>query len=167
LLAGGTRRPDPRLDHIRRSVGGLIRSDRRWHFEADPPTVWAAMTDHGSYRSWWPWLSRLDADAFAPGERWRCTVQPPLPYTLRFTLQLDAVEAPRFAAATVSGDITGTARVSLEPDGDGTAVRLESELAPANPFLRGVARVAFPVVRFGHDWVLDAGARQFRGRALG
>jgi hypothetical protein len=29
-----------------------------------------------------------------------------------------------------------------------------------------VARVAQPVVTFGHDWVLDTGARQFRSRAL-
>jgi hypothetical protein len=29
-----------------------------------------------------------------------------------------------------------------------------------------VAGVAAPLVRRGHDWVLDTGARQFRDRAL-
>ena len=144
-----------------------VRSDRRWHFAVDPPTLWSAMTDVESYRSWWPWLARLDAGGFDVGERWSCTVQPPLPYTLRFTIRLDDVVVGRRAAATIAGDIAGTAEVTVEPDGDGSAVRLVSALAPANPFLRGVARFARPVVKLGHDWVLDTGAAQFRHRALG
>ena len=32
--------------------------------------------------------------------------------------------------------------------------------------LRTFAAVARPVVRFGHDWVLDTGVQQFRSRAL-
>ena len=125
------------------------------------------MSDIPSYRTWWPWLARLDAEAFEEGARWHCAVQPPLPYVLRFAIHLDVVDAPHRAEATILGDITGTARLTVEPDGDGSEVRLESQLAPANAFLRGVARVAAPVVRFGHDWVLDTGAGQFRRRALG
>lgn len=144
-----------------------VRSDRLYRFAVDPATLWAAMTDVGSYRRWWPWLARLDADDFAAGARWGCVVQPPLPYTLRFTIRLDEVHAPFLAVATVDGDIVGTARLSVRSDGDGgSEARLESLLAPANPLLRAVARVARPVVRFGHDWVLDTGAAQFRGAAL-
>jgi len=29
-----------------------------------------------------------------------------------------------------------------------------------------VSRLAKPVARFGHDWVLDSGARQFIARAI-
>jgi hypothetical protein len=144
-----------------------VRSDRRWQFGVDPPTLWAAMSDISSYRTWWPWLARFDADAFEEGASWRCTVQPPLPYVLRFGIHLDVVDAPHHAEATIDGDIAGTARLTIEPDGDGSVLRLESHLAPANAFLRGVARIAAPVVRLGHDWVLDTGAGQFRRRALG
>jgi hypothetical protein len=143
-----------------------VRSDRRWEFDVDPPTLWAALSDISSYRRWWPWLAGLDADAFAEGERWRCTVQPPLPYQLRFGVHLDVVEAPTTAAATIDGDITGTATITVTAVDAGSEIRLVSSLAPANPFLRGVARFAAPVVRLGHDWVLDTGARQFRSRAL-
>jgi hypothetical protein len=144
-----------------------VRSDRRWRFDADVATVWAAIAEVDEYRRWWPWLSRFDGAALAEGERWSCAVQPPLPYVLRFTVRLDAVEPLASVAATVEGDIVGTARIELVPDGDGASVvRLESLLAPANPFLRSVARFARPVVRFGHDWVLDTGARQFRRHAL-
>jgi hypothetical protein len=125
------------------------------------------MTDVDAYRTWWPWLTRLEGGAFAAGEQWACAVQPPLPYTLRFELHLDAVEPPHRAEATITGDIAGTARLTVEPDGEGSELRLESSLSPANPVLRGIARVAAPIVRFGHDWVLDTGVGQFRRRGLG
>jgi len=144
-----------------------VRSDRRYRFDVPPPELWAAMTDVGAYRAWWPWLTRFEAGAFAAGEAWRCTVQPPLPYVLRFTLHLDAVDPPREASATVDGDIVGEARVVLHDGGDGgSELHLTSSLAPANGVLRAVARLAGPVVRFGHDWVLDTGVRQFRSKGL-
>jgi hypothetical protein len=125
------------------------------------------MADVGAYRSWWPWLTRFDADGFEPGSTWRCAVQPPMPYTLRFTIRLDDVDAPARASATISGDIEGEATLSIDGNADGgSTVRLRSALAPANPLLRGVALFARPIVRFGHDWVLDTGASQFRRRAL-
>ena len=144
-----------------------VRSDRRWRFDVDPPTLWAAMSDVDSYRSWWPWLVVFDAAGFDVGERWSCTVRPPLPYVLRFTLDLVEVDPPRCAVAHVGGDIRGSARLSVTATEDGgSEVRLESSLTPSNPFLKGVARVARPIVRFGHDWVLDTGAGQFRRRAV-
>lgn len=140
-----------------------IHSDRRYRFAGEPHAVWADLSRVEAYRSWWPWLSHLDAAGFDPGTTWTCTVQPPLPYSLRFTLHLDVVEPPRLVEATIAGDIVGSARLTVEPAGSGESeVRLESLLAPANPFLRTLARIARPVVRFGHDWVLDTGAAQFR-----
>ena len=49
--------------------------------------------------------------------------------------------------------------------GAASEVRLTSSLEPGNGFLRTVARLAAPVVRYGHDWVLDSGARGFIERA--
>ena len=143
-----------------------VRSDRSYRFDASPEDLWAALTNVEDYRVWWPWLRRFDGDAFAAGERWTCVVQPPLPYSLRFDLTLDEVVEHERVAATVSGDIVGTAHLELTPDGTGSALALASQLAPANPMLRAIAVVARPVVRFGHDWVLDTGLRQFRASAL-
>jgi hypothetical protein len=144
-----------------------VRSDRRYRFPVDTATLWKAMTDVDAYRSWWPWLVGFDGATFEAGEAWACVVRPPLPYSLRFTLTLDVVEAPTRAEATVGGDIVGSARLSLrELDDGGSVARLESLLSPANPVLRRIARFARPLVRFGHDWVLDTGASQFRREAL-
>jgi hypothetical protein len=93
-------------------------------------------------------------------------VQPPLPYSLRFRITLDEIEHGRFAAATIDGDITGTARIDVTPTDAGSELRLVSRLAPANGWLRAVSAVARPIAQMGHDWVIDTGLRQFRAKAL-
>jgi uncharacterized protein YndB with AHSA1/START domain len=143
-----------------------ITSDRRYRFDLEPEELWSAISRVDGYRRWWPWLRRFDAAGLVAGDSWACTVQPPLPYSLRFTVHLDEVVAPERVDARVSGDIVGTARLEIQAGDDGTEARLTSALAPRNGFLRMVAATARPVVRFGHDWVLDTGARQFRERGL-
>ena len=146
----------------------MIRSDRRFTFEQPPDQVWAAMASTSAYTRWWPWLRRFDARGLVAGDIWECQIQPPLPYSLRFTITLDEVVPGRLAAATVAGDIGGTAELTVEPAGTGGCeVRLVSDLAPASGVLRAFAAVARPLVVWGHDWVLAEGIRQFEARGLG
>lgn len=149
-----------------RLVTVLVRSDRCYRFDLAIDELWARISDVGEYRRWWPWLRSFEADALAAGEIWQCTVQPPVPYALRFGIVLDRVEEPALVTASIEGDITGVAQLDLRPVDGGSEVHLVSTLAPGNRYLRAVARVARPVVRFGHDWVLDTGARQFAQRAV-
>jgi len=144
-----------------------VRSDRRYPFTVPPAELWAAFARTDEYRSWWPWLRTFEGGGFHDGARWRCEVQPPLPYSLRFDLVLEEVEAPRFVTATVTGDITGHAAIDLTATPGGSELRLVATLGPEAAVLRAIARVAHPMVRFGHDWVIDTGLRQFRRRALG
>jgi uncharacterized protein YndB with AHSA1/START domain len=145
-----------------------VRSDRRYRFEVDNETLWAAMESTEDYRRWWPWLRRLDAKGLLEGDQWECVVQPPLPYALRFTISLDEVVPGRLAVATIGGQIEGEARLEIEPstNGGGCDARLVSHLSPVNGMLKTIARLARPVAQFGHDWVLDTGARQFRAHAV-
>ena len=119
-----------------------------------------------AYPSWWPWLQRFDGEALADGERWACTVRPPLPYRVSFDLVLRDVEPERSVAADLTGDITGTARIDLRPavgpdGGAATHLRLVSELSPNRPLLRGLSRVTSAIPRYGHDQILDRGLAQF------
>jgi hypothetical protein len=144
-----------------------VESDRRYRFALDRHDLWRRIVAIDDYRGWWPWLRRLDATALEAGDVWHCVVQPPLPYSLRFSLTLDEVVAGELVAATIAGEIEGTARLELfDRDGEGCEARLLSHLSPASGVLMAIATVARPVVRFGHDWVLDTGARQFRQRAV-
>jgi uncharacterized protein YndB with AHSA1/START domain len=143
-----------------------IRSDQRHAFDVPPAELWAAMARVHDYRAWWPWLREFEAGSLAEGARWSAVVRPPLPYRLRFDLQLHDVVAPHHVSAEVTGDIEGTARIEIAGVGGGATLHVVSELAPANGVLRSVMRLAPPVARFGHDWVLDTGLRQFKDRAL-
>lgn len=143
-------------------------SDRDWTFEVTPDELWSAMVETDRYPSWWPWLRRFDpGEGFETGARWHCEVAPPLPYVVRFSVTLDRIEHGSSARATVDGDVRGDALLTVDDLGDGrSSARLRSRLAPANPVLRNVGRVARPVVEWGHDWVLDQGLRQFVERGL-
>jgi uncharacterized protein YndB with AHSA1/START domain len=145
----------------------IPRTEHHYDFPRPPEEVWASLVRVDRYRDWWPWLASFDAGGFDAGERWRCVVSPPLPYTVRFEVLLEEVEAPRFVTATVTGDIAGPAAIDLRatPSG-GTDLCLVSSLAPSAGLLRAATAIAGPVVRWGHDWVLATGLRQFRQRAF-
>ena len=145
--------------------GVELVSDRRYRFALQPDALWSALDATDDYRRWWPWLRTFEADGLRAGDRWSCAVRPPLPYTLQFAIHLDDVEPPRLITAHITGDIAGDARVEIAPDLGGCDVRLTSRLAPGNRAFAVFARVARPVVRRGHDWVLDTGAAQFASRA--
>lgn len=143
----------------------LVRSDRRWEVAADRATIWSAMDHVDQFQAWWPWLRRFEAEALKTGDVWRCAVQAPVPWALRFTVKLVEVLEPRLVRATVDGDIAGDARLELTELHSGCELRLTSALAPANRVLRAATVVARPLVRYGHDWVIDTGVRQFASRA--
>lgn len=137
-----------------------ISSDRSFEFDAPPAEVWAAIADVADYQRRWPWLRQFDAAALATGEVWTCVVQPPVPYALRFHIHLLEVAEGR-AEALLDGDLAGVAHLEVQDHPPGCTVRLASRLAPRNAVLSAVARLAPPMARYGHDWVLDTGARQF------
>lgn len=143
-----------------------VASDRRYEFDLPPTQLWSALTQVEQYRAWWPWLRHLDGAAFDEGSVWDCVVRPPLPYDVRFALTLEEVRAPSLVRATLHGDVVGEARLEVAATGRGSRARLVSDLAPGHGLLQAVAFVTLPLARFGHDWVLDHGAHQFRS-ALG
>jgi hypothetical protein len=128
--------------------------------------VWELISDMDGYRTWWPWLRNFDAVGLKEGEEWSCMIQPPLPYLVRFKVHIEQIDELERVQARVTGDVVGLATLKLAVKGAGCEAHLSSTLAPGNSMLRVVSRVAAPIARFGHDWVLDSGARQFIARAI-
>ncbi len=143
-----------------------LASDRRFRFPVPPDAFWSALGATDRYQRWWPWLRAFQAEGLVAGDVWRCAVRSPMPYTVRFAVHLDEVVPPGLVTARVDGDITGTAKLMVGPHESGCDVRLTSTLAPSHGALALLTAIARPLVRRGHDWVLDTGARQFAERAL-
>jgi uncharacterized protein YndB with AHSA1/START domain len=143
------------------TIRGTISSARGYDLPLSCEDVWEQISTVGNYRNWWPWLRGFDAGALASGEEWRCEVQPPLPYIVRFQVEIEKVVEPALVHALISGDVIGDATLALEESEGGCRATLQSALAPGNAALRLASRFAAPVARYGHDWVLDSGARQF------
>jgi hypothetical protein len=100
-----------------------------------------------------------------PGARWVCTVRPPAPYWVTFTIELGDVIEPEHVEARVFGDIEGWARLTVAPAADGCSIRLVSQLAPRSRTLRALSWVARPLVSSSHDSILASGIRQFAARS--
>jgi hypothetical protein len=141
--------------------------DRAWTFPVPAGELWSVLERTDRYPEWWTWLRELDADGLRPGAVAHCTIRPPLPYALRFRVELDQVEPGRLVAGQVRGDLHGPARLEIHPDGEGCQARLVWELRLGSPVLRRLSLVARPAMVWGHDRVVALGVRQFRHRALG
>ena len=139
-----------------------IHSDRRYEFAASREELWSAFAQVDQYRLWWPWLSDFEGEAIEPGQTWRCTVRPQLPYKVSFRVTILDVTPAQWVSAGIDGDIVGNAELNLLSRPAGCVARLESHLAPGSLLLQSMALLAQPVVTMGHNWVLDSGARQFR-----
>jgi uncharacterized protein YndB with AHSA1/START domain len=149
-----------------KELPGSITTVHRYALPLPRAEAWSLISDVSNYRDWWPWLRAFDAVALAPGEEWRCEVQPPVPYVVRFRVLIDEVETAVRVRARVMGDVVGAATLRLEDVDGGCTATLDSTLAPGTTALRMVSRFTGPIARFGHDWVLDSGARQFITRAV-
>jgi len=142
--------------------------DRSFDFEVPPEALWRSLTSVDRFPSWWPWLREFDTAGrgIEPGIEAACVVRGPLPYALRFTVAVDRVEVGRAIDTTVTGDIEGPARLEVGPHGAGSSARLVWKVHVVDPALRATARVARPLMEWGHNWVVSRGVASFRVRAL-
>jgi len=126
-------------------------------FPIPPAELWRVISRFDAFQSWWPWLHELEVEGagLVEGTQLRGTVMPPLPYHLHMVVTFEHCEESRLVEATVSGDLRGQARLDVEAVGEGSDVRLSWSLEMVREPLRTASRVAHPVVRWGHDRVVE------------
>lgn len=151
-------------DDPRTAVTTVVETDRTVVLPAPPGAAWAVLADVPSYPTFWPWLHPFDGRRLAAGEEWRGTISATGPLRLRIGVRIDEVVPERSVHATLSGDLTGTAHITLDEavsllDG-ATALRLVAALEPRRPGLRALTRFARPVAQASHDRVIDRALAQ-------
>lgn len=142
----------------------VIEYARQFSFPVPPPKVWSALEHWEKFEGWWGWLSefRVEGPGLVAGSVLHGVVAPPLPYRMRLRVVLVACDPPRCIDASVHGDLVGHARLQLEPEGDGTRASVAWTIEMMQRPMRLAGRVASPVLRWGHDRVVDATVASFR-----
>ena len=147
-------------------MGSPFHFERTWELDVTPEHFWATISRTDEYRRWWPWLRRFEGDDLLDGAMWVAVIQSPLPYVLRVQVVFDEVVPEERLEARVTGDLEGRARLVLAPSGTGSSVEVSWDMKPRSRAMQIAARVARPLVRWSHEWVLARGLEQFRRRAL-
>jgi hypothetical protein len=142
-----------------------IETSRTVWLDVGADELWAALGRVDEYPTWWPWLRRFDGRALAAGERWRCRIKPPLPWSLDLTVEIDHV-GDRDVRATVHGDVAGTAAVAVRAARAGAEITLDSSLRACGGATEALQRLLPDVSRMAHDRVVDRALAQFSRRAL-
>ena len=137
----------------------------RFAFPLPPRALWDEIERLDRFERWWSWLGdfAVEGEGLRAGTVLRGTVAPPLPYRMRLAVRLVDCEPPRRIEASVLGDLEGPARLTLAPAADGgTHVDVAWRVEMRQPVMRVAARVAHPLLRWGHDRVVEATAAGFR-----
>jgi hypothetical protein len=142
----------------------VIDYRRAFRFEDPPEAVWAMLERTGEFEGWWGWLGdfRLDGPGLEAGSVLVGVVSPPLPYQMQIRVELERCVRPSAIDAAVHGDLEGHGSLELSADGDGTIASVTWSIEMMQRPMRTAARFAHPLLRWGHDRVVDATVHGFR-----
>jgi uncharacterized protein YndB with AHSA1/START domain len=147
-------------------VPAPFRFDRRFDFAIAPDELWSTIVQTKRYPEWWSWLREFEGE-LEEGATARCVIRAPLPYSLRFTIEVTRVVAEELVETRVHGDLEGPASLELTARGDrGSVARLQWELELRDRLLRPVALLGRPAMVWAHDRIVEVGLREFERRAL-
>lgn len=133
-------------------------------FPIPPAELWANLERVERFERHLSWLSefRVDGNGLESGSILCGVITPPLPYRMRLRVDLDVCDRPSRIMASVHGDLEGRAQLLLVPEGDGTRVTATWTIEMTQLTMRAADRVAHPLLRWGHDRVVDITVGGFR-----
>jgi uncharacterized protein YndB with AHSA1/START domain len=132
--------------------------------EAPPARVWELISRPEIYPQWWPIYleTRLIKDTGGVGTTASLKFRALLPYTLTITTMTTRSEPPHVAEGSVSGELDGTWRWTLEPRGSGTEVTFEETVITRKWFLNLIAPLAYKLFEMNHRVAARRGAEGMR-----
>jgi uncharacterized protein YndB with AHSA1/START domain len=155
----------PRLDRVR-SRGYDLVSD--WVIDAPAARVWDVLADPGlTWPLWWPGMRTRSVSvprAAVVGSSGELEVRPwRYGYRLRLGLRVESADSPRHALLRASGDLAGTADVTLTDRAPtGTHVHTEWRVVTCRPWMNLTADVLGPAFAAQHRRTMAAGEAGLR-----
>ena len=147
----------------------IIRYDRTFTFRAPVAELWATMTEVDHFQLWWAWLDEfsVEGDGLAAGTVLHGVVAPPLPYRMRLDVVIEECVPERRISAVVHRDLEGRALLTFDGDDAESRAHATWTIEMMQRPMRVAARFASPLLRWGHDRVVDATVDGFRSHLFG
>jgi uncharacterized protein YndB with AHSA1/START domain len=147
----------------------VINYQHSYEFPLPPEEIWNALEEVDQFALWWPWLEdfRLEGDSLATGTVLHGVVAPPLPYRMELQIELTRCEKPDIIEALVHRDLEGEASIALCSQGVVTHVEVAWTVEMMQRPMRLADRMAHPVLKRGHDRVVENTVAEFRRRLGG
>jgi hypothetical protein len=146
----------------------VIEYDGTFTFPVPVGRLWATMVRVDRFPSWWSWLREfsVEGETLERGTVLHGIVAPPLPYRMKLDVIVEDLVPERCVTALVHGDLEGTARLTFEGDESETRAHATWTVEMMQRSMRLAARIAHPLLRWGHDRVVDATVDGFRRRLV-
>jgi carbon monoxide dehydrogenase subunit G len=134
-------------------------------FDVTPGELWSSIEHAEQFESWWPWLHEftLEGGELRSGAVMHGVVAPPLPYRMHVDVELANCRRPTAIDAVVQGDLRGNASMRIRHNGSrGCTVEATWSVEMMQTPMRIASRFAHPLLRWGHDCVVEITVRSFR-----
>ena len=137
-----------------------------WRLDAPVERVWAALEAVEEWPKWWPMVRRVSliepGDEQGLGMIRRLEWATALPYSLAFEVETVRVEPMTVIEGRAQGELDGLGRWTLTPDGTGTRVRYDWQVAVTKSWMRAMAPLLRPAFAWNHRVVMDSGFKGLR-----
>lgn len=143
----------------------VLTLDNRYLFDGTPRQVFDTMAQVDDFPAWWRWLRdyEIEGGGLHPGGVLRGLVVPPIPYTFHVSIHVDHIEPGSSIRARLRGDLDGDAQVWLVDHPVGCELTIRWDVEMRKPSMRAAAKVARPLLVWGHDHVIEVAVDRFRG----
>ena len=149
--------------------------DDRWIVDAGIDRVWAVLERVDEWPGWWSGLTAAERIETGPGgvdaedlsvttgSRARLLVRAPIGWSLRFSIEVDEVDAPHLIRFQSDGDLRGEGLWTLTASEGVTAIDAMWCVATTRTIIRALR----PLSGLMHGAVMAAGERGLRRRLSG
>jgi hypothetical protein len=132
--------------------------------------VWEAIYSAKSWPNWWKNVRKVtilkEGHADGTGAVQRHEWGTALPYTLAFEIETTIIERPHLIEGLSNGELVGSGRWELTPEGSGTAVRYDWNVQTTKRWMNLLAPILRPVFAWNHKVVMEEGGKSL-ARHLG
>jgi uncharacterized protein YndB with AHSA1/START domain len=139
-----------------------------WHLDAPVGRVWDELMAPDKWPDWWRAVKKVetisDGDATGVGAVRRFTWGTALPYSLSFNMTATRIEPMRLIEGRAQGELDGTGRWTLSPEGQGTHARYDWMVEITNPWQVALAPILRPVFAWNHHIVMRWGLEGLTSR---